>query len=187
MKIKPNASPDEYNSPYFKRNEKFCAAFESYIAAKEGEVKGSYNAWSYTIFGKIRKPKSWTLKYKKATYSSGNIWLSSKRQNLQALAEWTTNWIGNNTVDFTIRKKIKTDFLRLAISNDWKPLETSKKYIITSKGELPYFLTDLIKALEKLINSEELYQVELNNTILKIELRTDKHHFDIFDKLLNLL
>ncbi len=62
-----------------------------------------------------------------------------------------------------------------------------KKYIITLKDKLPYFLTDLINALEKLINSEELYQVELNNTILKIELRTDKHHFDIFDKLLNLL
>jgi len=108
MIIKPDASSDEYSSPFFKLNEKFCSEFESFIAEKNGKVKGKYNAWSYAIYGKIREPKAWTLKYKKSTFSSsGNLWLSSKSQCLLVLAEWTTKRIENSNSDFQIRKKKK--------------------------------------------------------------------------------
>ena len=107
MRIRPNASPDEKDSLFYKKNEEFCSEFEHFIAEKNGKVKGSYNAWAYTISGKISKPKNWNLKYKKATFSSGNLWLSSKYQNLLVLAEWETERVGTHNSEFLIRKKRK--------------------------------------------------------------------------------
>ena len=108
MIIKPDTSTNEYSSPFFKLNENFCLEFENFIMKKNGEVKGKYNAWSYIIYGKIRTPKTWTLKYKKSTFTStGNLFLSSKSQSLLVLVEWATKRIENSNSDFKIRKKRK--------------------------------------------------------------------------------
>ncbi|SRX74512.1 hypothetical protein [Aequorivita antarctica] len=110
MKIKSNAASSELTSPFYKINEEFCRQFENYIAIKNGKVKGNYNAWSYFIQGEIMAPKPWHLKYKKATYTStGNLILSSKKQNLLTLAEWSIPWAISNNSEFIIRKKIALD------------------------------------------------------------------------------
>ncbi len=184
MIIKPDASSDEYSSPFFKLNEKFCSEFENFIAKKNGEVKGKYNAWSYVIYGKIREPKNWTLKYKKSTFSSsGNLFLSSKSQCLLVLAEWTTKRIDNSNSDFKIRKKEKTDFIKLNIGNKLKPLEVSKKYVIELGNQQSNFLKRIIEITNELFEKEEIYIIELKNGILKIELRTENHYFEIFNEL----
>ena len=106
MKIKSNATLKEMTSPFYKKNEKFCEEFESFIASKNGKVKGEYNAWSYLIFGKISNPKNWNLMYKKSTFtSSGNLLLSSKSHCLFVKSEWTTKRIGTHNSEFRIRKK----------------------------------------------------------------------------------
>jgi len=187
MVIKPNASPDEFSSPFFKKNEEFCLEFERFIADKNGKVKGEYNAWSYTIYGKILNPKNWTLKYKKATFSSsGNLWLSSKSQSLLVLAEWTTNRVGTHNSEFHIRKKTRTDFVKLKLNESLSKVEISDKYVIESKGKNSKLISKLTTILEPLFKSEEIYTIDHQNDKLKIEMRTEKHHFDIFNELAKL-
>jgi len=183
MIIKPNASPDEQNSPFYKKNEEFCSEFEHYITEKNGKVKGNYNAWSYFIFGKISKPKNWTLKYKKATFSSGNLWLSSKHQSLLVMAEWTTGRIGTHNSEFLIRKKTKIDSIKLLWNKSLSKFDVHDKYIVESKGNKPQLIYKLTKILEPLFKSGEIYIIDHRNDKLKIELRTEKHYFEIFNKL----
>ena len=47
--IKPNASPDEFLSPFFKANEKFCKDVEQYVSENNDE---NY-AWFYFVFGEV--------------------------------------------------------------------------------------------------------------------------------------
>jgi hypothetical protein len=185
MRIKSNASPDELSSPFFKLNEEFCSDFESFIAKRNGKVKGNYNAWSYLIFGKISNPKNWNLTYKKSTFtSSGNLLLSSKHQSLLVLSEWETERKGTHNSEFTIRKKTRIDFLIKLVNKSLSELDISKKYILEIKNEKPKLISKLTEILNSLFQTGEIYKIEHKNDKLKIEMRTEKHHFDIFDKLI---
>jgi hypothetical protein len=185
MKIKPNATADEKSSPFYKRNEDFSADFEKYVATKNGKVKGNYNAWSYSIFGKIYSPKKWSLIYKKATFTtSGNLFLSSKSQSLLVLAEWETERKGTHNSEFTIRKKTIIDFLRKIINKSLFELDLTDKYILETKSTKPQLIFKLTQILKPLFLSGEIYKIDHRNDKLKIELRTEKHHFEIFDKLM---
>ena len=185
MKIKSNASPDELSSPFFKINEEFCSDFESYVENKNGKVKGNYNAWSYLIFGKISNPTNWNLTYKKSTFTStGDILLSSKYQSLLVLAEWETERKGTHNSEFRIRRKTRTDFLRKLVNKSLTELDISKKYILEIKNENSKLISKLTEILKSLFQSDEIYKIELKNGKLKIEMRTEKHHFSIFDKLI---
>jgi hypothetical protein len=186
MKIKSNASPDEISSPFFVTNKEFCYEFENYIASKNGKVKGNYNAWSFLVFGKISNPKAWNLMCKKASYTSGNIFLSSEYQSLLVMAEWETERKGNHDYEFLIRKKTRTDFLKIPLSKSLSNLDFSSEYVIKAKGNMPKLLSELIEILKGLFISEEIYKVVHSNEKLRIELRTDKHHFEVLDKLIEL-
>lgn len=186
MVIKSNAASDELSPPFFKSNEKFCSEFETFIAKKNGEVKGQFNAWSYLIYGKISSPKNWTLMYKKSTFSSGNLLLSSKRQNLLVLAEWTTNGVGSHNSEFVIRKKKQSDIIKIKFSNSLSEHKLSKKYVVESQKEDASLILGLTEILSDLFISNEIYRVEQKNNKLTIELRSEKHHFDIFEKLLQM-
>ena len=185
MKIKPNASSNEMSSPFYKMNENFCADFENFIAKKNGKVKGKYNAWSYQVFGKIYSPKNWNLMYKKATFtSSGNLLLSSKDQSLLVIVEWETERKGTHNSEFQIRKKTRTDFLKKIVNKSLSDLDLSDKYILETKNSKPQLISKLTEILKSLFLSEEIYKIDHRNDKLKIEMRTEKHHFDIFDKLI---
>ncbi|AUC79948.1 hypothetical protein CW736_11495 [Nonlabens sp. MB-3u-79] len=185
MKIKPNATSDEKSSPFYKINEDFSADFEKYIAAKNGKVKGNYSAWSYLIFGKIYSPKKWNLMYKKATYTtSGNLFLSSKSQSLLVLAEWETERKGTHNSEFTIRKKTNIDFLRKIINKSLFELDLTDKYILETKNNQPQLISKLTRILKSLFLSGEIYKIDHRDDKLKIEMRTEKHHFEILDKLI---
>lgn len=184
MKIKPNASSDEITSPFYKINEDFCADFENYIAKKNGKVKGNYNAWSYQIFGKIDSPKNWNLMYKKATFTSGNLLLSAKYQNLLVVAEWVAERKGTHNSEFQIRKKTRTDFLKKIVNKSLSDLDLSDKYILETKNSKTQLISKLTEILKSLFQSGEVYKIDHRNDKLKIELRTENHHFEIFDKLI---
>lgn len=187
MKIKSNASQDELSSPFFSMNKKFCSEFESYIANKNGKVKGNYNAWSYLIFGKFSKLKNWDLIYKKSTFtSSGNLLLSSKFQSLFVMAKWIKELNGTHNSEFEIRKKTLADFIRIPLSKSLSKLEFSNKYVIIRKGNETQFLSQLIETLKSLFISGEIYKIDHSNKKLEIELRTEKHHFEVLDKLIEL-
>lgn len=188
MKITPNASPDELSSPFFTVNKEFCSEFETYISNKNGDVKGNYNAWSYLVFGKITHPKNWNLTYKKATFTtSGNLLLSSKYQSLLVMAVWETDSIGIDDLAFEIRRKTVADFFKVPLSSSLSNLRVSNKYVIKSKINKSTLLTQLIGILEPVFITQEIYKIDYINKKLRIELRSEKHHFDIFNKLIDLL
>lgn len=185
MKIKSNASLAEISSPFYKINEDFCGEFENYIASKNGKVKGNYNAWSYFVEGKITNPKPWHLKYKKATYSStGNLLLSSKSQSLLTMAEWSTVWVASQNSEFEIRRKDSISFIKRFINKNLKDFKWAKEYAIIGGENNASHIDTLGNILEPLLNSWELYSIVLKNNTLTISLRTDKHHFEIFEKIL---
>ena len=184
MKIQSNAPSSESSSPFYKINEDFCREFENYIASKNGKVKGKYNAWSYFIQGKIPNPKQWYLKYKKATYSStGNLLLSSKSQSLLTSAEWSTAWAGSQNSEFSIRRKDDVDLLEKIFK---KELKNYKSYLISGEEKNVILIENLELALRPLFDSKEIYSIILKNGKLTISLRTEKHHFDFFEKLSSL-
>ncbi|MCB0466321.1 MAG: hypothetical protein KDC78_11720 [Aequorivita sp.] len=186
MKIKSNAGSSELTSPFYKINEEFCRQFENYIAIKNGKVKGNYNAWSYYIQGEIMAPKPWHLKYKKATYTStGNLILSSKKQNLLTLAEWSTSWIGAQNSEFEIRRKDSLGLMEI-LFNKLKRYQFSKNYLTKGVENNTSLIQNLHQKLESRFASKELYAIILKNDDLIISLRTEKHHFNFFEKLLNL-
>lgn len=185
MKIKPNASPDELLSPFFKLNEEFCSDFEIFVANKNGKVKGNYNARSYLVFGKISRPKKWVLIYRKSTLTStGNLFLSSKYENLLVLAEWETERKGTHNSEFIIRKRKRADVFKKLLSNSLFELDVFKDYIIEVKNEKPKLVFKLMDILSPLFQSEEIYRITHKNDKLKIELRTEKHHFEILENLM---
>lgn len=187
MKIKSNATAEELKSPFYKINQDFCSKFESFIASKNGKVKGTYNAWSYLIYGKISNPKSWDLLYKKSTFSSsGNLFLSSKSQSLLVLAQWSTKIPNSNYSNFKIRKITTSDSIKLLFNNKWSRLSTSSSYVIKSNDPFSKFTDKIVKVLETLFLSNEVFQIEFKNDKLTIELRSEEHNFEVFNKLIKL-
>ena len=186
MKIKSNAAPIELSSPFYKINEDFCFDFEKFVASKNGHVKGNYNAWSYFIQGKILAPKVWHLKYKKAIYSStGNLILSSKYQNLLTLAEWSTPMAGSHNSEFSIFKKEAIGIIGRLIQNA-KPFKSLRKYVVINSKNNPTLIISLYPVLEPLFQTGEIYSIILKKDVLTISLRTDQHHFEVFENLLKL-
>ncbi|NJY64309.1 hypothetical protein HC174_16345 [Salinimicrobium sp. CDJ15-81-2] len=179
MTITPNASESEKKSPFYEVNEKFCREFEDFITRKDGKVNGRYNAWSYSISGKITKPKPWILHYRKSTYSGANLLLTSKYQNLLTLAEWTTSKTANEN-DYLIRKRTITDLIKIWLFKSYKKLEISDRYILISRTDNSTADRELMKKLKPLFQSKEIYKIKSKKDKLVIELRTDKHYFDIF-------
>jgi hypothetical protein len=187
MKIKSNASSSEISSPFYITNEAFCKEFENYIASKDGMVKGKYNAWSYFIQGEIMAPKKWHLKYKKATYTStGNLIFSSKKQNLLTLAEWSTPWLGSTDSEFFIQKKNSVSLIKRLTNSRLSSFHSLKDYVIDDYKKDVVFKEKLFKKLEHLFKSGEVYSIQLKNNHLTISLRTEFHHFETFENLLDL-
>ena len=184
MAIIPNAAPDEKFSPFYRKNKQFCKEFERFIASKNGLVKGKYNACSYLVTGKIAKPTNWELVYKKSTYSTtGNLWLSSKRQGLFVSVAWKTKRISSSVSNFSIRKKKLLDNLKIITNQNLSLLWINKKYVIESSNNKSKLIHNLLSILENLFHSEEIYQIIYQNDELIITLHSEKHHFLTFKKL----
>ncbi|MCB0399257.1 MAG: hypothetical protein KDD26_06450 [Winogradskyella sp.] len=178
--IESNASPSELSSPFYEANKEFSLTFEKFIKENGGIAEGKYNAWSYSVVGKIDIAKEWVLKYKKSTLTSGNLLLSSKTQNLFVASVWKTHKIKGE--EFIIRKKKFKDSFSKVLNSKFKGLEDYKKYTLISKNKSKS-ISDLIAILRPLLISGEAYQITNKEKELVIELRTEKHNFDIFKKL----
>ena len=182
--IEQNGSTSEMNSPFFVRNKEFCNEFENFVLEKNGKVKGNYNAWSFSIIGKINNPNIWTLNYKKSTFTSGNLFLSTKTQNLLTLAVWKTKNIFDSK--FKVRRKTNLDFFKLQTSKSISKLEFTDNYVIENKIKKGDFLNKLFEILKPLFLTNEIYEIENTKDDFRIELRTEKHHFEIFERIAEL-
>lgn len=185
MKIKSHAAQNELTSPFYKANEEFCSDFESYIASKNGMVKGQYNAWSYLIFGKFESSKSWDLMYKKSTFSSsGNLLLSSKSQCLLTMATWSTKLSNTRGLNLLVRRKKTFDFLRRLFNKNLTTLNHTNDYVLKSNKSLSKDIHLILDSLKPLFDTKNIYEIELKRNDLTIELRSEEHHFDGLEKIL---
>jgi hypothetical protein len=188
MKIKSTATYSEESSPFYTKNKDFCLEIERYIQRKGGTLEGKFNAWSYIVQGEIMEPKKWALNYKKATFtSSGNLFLSSGHQSLLVRAEWRTELKNTPYSEFKIRKKTNFDCIKMTFSQSIKELVPNSKYSLIQNGNTSDLVPKLYPILKPLFKSGEVFEIVLENELLKIELRTKKHYFDILEKIMTKL
>lgn len=178
--IESNASPSELSSPFYEANKEFCLTIENFVKENSGIIEGKYNAWSYSIIGKIYTPREWVLKYKKSTFTSGNLLFSSKAQSLYVASIWKTHKIKGG--EFVIRKERLKDSIFKIFSLKFKKIDNFKRYVLIAEKKSKS-ISDLTTILRPLLMSGKVYQISNHSKELIIELRTDKHYFDIFKKL----
>jgi len=106
MPIQSNASPDEKNSPFYQANKDLCEKWEHFVLEKNGKFNAVYNAWSFDIKSKFKTKKTWLISVKKATYSNGSIYFSSKKQNLLEILEFQTRFDDSRCKNFCITRSI---------------------------------------------------------------------------------
>lgn len=162
MPIQPNASPDEYDSPYFKANEELCKRWESYILERKGKIIGNYNAWSFSLKSKVRTNREWLIDIKKATYSNGFLLLSTKYQNLQEILTFTTRIKGTGCADFFIEKSV-----------------------FKGKSRDHELYRQVVDLLQDAIDDKSLYQVHFKKDLLTIIFHHKNDWFEMADRLLS--
>lgn len=188
MKIKHNASPSEESSPFYQANKAFCFEIEKYVTSKGGTLEGKFNAWSYIVEGEVFEKKKWNITYKKATFSSsGNLLLSSKHQCLLVLVKWKTEIKNTNNTGFQIRRKTLLDSIKMLFNKSIKELSPNSKYITIQKGNKSDLIPKLYQILKPLFNLDEVFEVDYQNNLLTVELRTPKHYFDLLEKIISKL
>ncbi len=183
MVIKSHAATDEVSSPFYLANQEFCRAFEHYVGSKNGLIKGAYNAWSYNATGKIPHEKEWVLKIKKKTISSsGNLFLSAKKQCLFVSSTWIASKLISDSLDFSIQKK---KFYH-SLAGKWNPLGNNSSYSIKAIQPNSKLLLDVTHILDPLLKQEKIMEITYSGKELRIEVNTEEIHKDVIDKLLNM-
>ncbi len=80
-------------------------------------------------------------------------------------------------------KKTNVDKIKMLFDNNLKELNISKQYIIKTINPESELINKLTRILNVIFKSEELYEIELKNSRLRVELRTGKQYFELFNKL----
>ncbi|GAB5416889.1 MAG: hypothetical protein Crog4KO_17560 [Crocinitomicaceae bacterium] len=163
MPLKSNAAPDEKNSPFFRANKELCESWEALIKSKGGNINGVYNAWSLDVKAKVKTSKTWLISVKKATYSSGFLLFSSKRQNLQEILKFQSNFKETNCPDFRIS------------NSRW------------SSKQIKHPFYELVKRLlENDIHGRDTMSAELKNGLLTLTFHHRNNDFELVDRVINL-
>ena len=189
MTIKTKALSDELDNPFYIANKTFCDKFEKYIISRNGQVKGEFNVWAYYVSGKINTPKEWVLSYKKSNYSSistAPIFQNKKQYKEYVLAlmvKWETRLVGNGVLK--IRKRSIWDVFMLGFNKNVNLYSENRDYIIFSNKNNQELLHKLTTVLKPLYDSSEIFQIIHKENTLSIQISSDTHHFEIFEKLEN--
>ena len=176
--IQSNAASDELDSPFYQKNEETCKKWEHFTHQNNGTISGTYNAWSYKLFVKFEQPNTCKITVSKATYSSGNLLLSSKYQNRQ------------EHLVFHMKVASKSSFMIKRAS--WRELLTQRQslqanpyYSIFGKVD-KVILTEIVSILSSLFESKRVNEVHLKDGILNIKLNDSNGNLDIIHSLIQL-
>jgi hypothetical protein len=181
--IKPNAASDELSSPFFLKNEATCLKWEEFALKNGGTIQGTYNAWSYKVYLKINTPQPWFIIVSRATYTSGNLLLSSKYQSVDEKIVLKTKIKSN--VNFTIKMSRPKDYFSLRRR---KKLKISNSYSVIGVNNLvanPPF-EQITETLALLFKKKHVFSVKLNNYELVITLRDSNENYQVVQSLIDL-
>ena len=132
-RIQSSATDDvERCSPFFIKNELICKRFGKLITELGGESIGNYNAWSYKVKGKLVRKHQWIFQIEKATYTGGNLFISSEKQNLHVASRWICTDFKSSLPDFKIRGRRTGDGLRIMFGKRIHKLPNRKGVFIVS-------------------------------------------------------
>lgn len=170
--IEPNASSDEFSSPFFQENEKICRNWEDFAKQNNGTISGTYNSWSYKLFIKIDQPNVYRIIVSKATYSSGNLLLSTKYQSLQEHITIQLKTTASGA--FKIKRASWRELFSGKIS---RSLEINPYYSIIGKRN-----SSLIEKISTLLKdhfkAKRVMELHLKDGILTIKLNNSNHDFE---------
>jgi hypothetical protein len=179
MPILSNASPTEKNSPYYLENQKVCEKFEEFILTQRGSVDGKYNATSYFAEAYLRLQSEWKITIKKASYSSGNLLLSSEHQNLHILTTWETH-INQNTIPaFRIDRNTASKKLISLLNKKRKSLACNTGYSAFSVDFNHFFYQRVTELLTSSFVDNSLAFVEFRNGRFLVGLSTSEPFLEL--------
>lgn len=161
MGIISNASSDEMTSPFYASNKEICEKWEKFVLDHGGFIEGKYNAWSYSLKSEFSGSPHWFIDIKKATYTSGNLLLSSKYQSLQEIISFRAMFENTNCGNFCITRSI---FKR--------------------KKQDHNFYRAVHDLLKDEINDKSLYMAQFKNNELTITVHHKNEGFDIAQRIL---
>jgi hypothetical protein len=185
MGLKSIAQETELSSPFYQSNKEYCEKIEKYILEKSGEVKGKYNSWAFSVIGEIRSPLKCKLKYNKSTATAIDYYPATNEKYLVShYIVWEIEFPFSRNIQFLIRKKNKFDVLK-SLFIKLNKLEYSDAFIIKTKVVDSKIVTKITSILEPIFSTQEIFNIENRKGILKIEMNSTAHHFEIFDELLS--
>jgi hypothetical protein len=177
--IKPNADRDELNSPFFLKNEETCKKWEALAYEHNGTISGSYNAWSYKLFIKIDEGIPCRITVSKATYSSGHLLISTKKQSLQEL--------------ITFKLKIPSGAaFKIKRASWWELFRESTKHALKANpyysilGEVDQTIyKKIVPILKPLFRTKKVLELTLEKGILTMKLNSVNNDFEVIRRLLD--
>ncbi len=183
MPFVSNAGTSELDSPFFIQNSEICQRFDDFIVSFGGETRGKYNAFSYSGVGKIPHPNKWEFRIAKASFTSGDLILSSKYQSLQHATLWIARNLDKNIQEFIIRRMKWYDVLFLRFQKKSQQFGVSK-YVLTSSIAQSDLLDNLKTILHNLFEKDEIWEITFKESTLKIESRSEFLNTEIMEKLI---
>ncbi len=182
MPVVSNAASDELDSPFYIQNEEICKSWEKYVKSRDGQIKGQYNAWSFNLSISLHLFLKWKINIKKATYSSGNLLLSSKHQNLQEIMKLSTVDLTNKCDNFCIRKsKIKDIF-----KSNKHSIDGIDKYKVFAMNKTHPFIWEIVDILHEALDNKSVYHITYINPELTIELHHKNDWFEMVNRIIQL-
>jgi hypothetical protein len=180
MSLESTAIDDEHESPFYFDNKDLCEKWERFILDKSGEINGKYGAWSFILKAKVNSNNTWLIEVKKSTFSNGNLFLSSKKNNLQEILTFRTKIRKEGNSDFFIRKRKKLDLLC-----GFNPIsESIKQY--SCKGRPNEISKSLNEILTISTMDASLRDIEYKDSLLAIAFNYKNDWLEMAEKILSL-
>ncbi len=186
MAIISNASKDEKSSEYYISNEIFCLNLEKELALIGfKDIMGKYNAWSYIVTAKFKDAfKRIHVKYTKSTYTSGNLLLSAKSQNLSYNVEWEVK-VRTDVSNFKVRQRKWTDFVLISLGK-WHTFFNQQKYVINIPNYRTNRVVNLVhKTMNPLFDSNAVFEIKCEDDKIISSLRSNKNHIHILNSVIH--
>lgn len=159
MTITTNASYDQLNSPYYLENQQLGQLWEEFSSAYNGNIKGTYNAWSCRYQIELTSSNPIKIEIEKSTFSGGNLLLSSKYQNLKEVL----------TISIPVHEKEHFQIDKSA----WYQI-TRKKVLDSDyklKGKRSPVAEQVVQLTKPFIKKNLINSISCSNGILEIKIR----------------
>lgn len=167
-RIKIDASPDEFSSPFFMRHQQICKEWEKFVLSHDGLVKGKFNSWALILMAKFKIKREWYVELKKSIMSDTAILLPSKANVLEYTLLKCDS--ANLTLpSFEIRKKGWLGRIRIHFFSKFKAF--GSVHVFRSDKSGSYYNHELIEILKRDSLISKLEFAKYNSQTNQLEIK----------------